>query len=79
MSWTMQPLSENEVHQFEDLVTELPFSGCAINANIDDVEAFAGHSKANFQFMQYIESIDFDFIYSQIINGNRVIILELLN
>lgn len=72
------PLPENEIPKISDLVNEYNYNGGAINSNLEDVEAFE-HQEANFQFLKYIDSIDFDYIYIQVINGNREILLQLLN
>ena len=70
-------LPEHELPKLNDLVNEYNFNGGAINPNLEDMEAFA-HPEANFHFLKYVDTIDFDYLYIQVVNGNRKILLQLL-
>jgi hypothetical protein len=72
------PLPESEIPEIVDLVNEYNYNGGAINANLENIEAFQ-NEVANTQFINYINSIDFDYIYIKVINGDREILLRLLN
>jgi hypothetical protein len=58
----ISPHPESELPDISNLVNEYNFNGSAINSNLEDVEAFK-HEQANIQFINYIDSIDFDYIY----------------
>ena len=70
-------LNETDIPEIDQLIQEYNFDEGSINSDLSDAEVFS-NIIANNVFKKYIDSIDFDLIYRQILNNNREIILEVL-
>ena len=73
----LAPLNKTDIPEKDQLIQEYNLNGGSINSDLSDAEVFS-NIIANNVFKKYIDSIDFDLIYRQILNNNREIILEVL-